>query len=183
MVWTAPATATTGLALTASFWNTQVRDNLAHLRSAAKEPAQYSVGLYLLANVQTTSNTVLYVPWDAAGWNVGSPALWASASGDRISFGGATGRYMVCGVVNWNSNSSGRRRLDVEFDGGGALWDLSEIGPVTEAGAGTDQPFACVFDVTSTAQYLRIAAYQTGGTINILGALGNTFLNVYGLGA
>jgi hypothetical protein len=66
MAWTTPGTATAGEVLTASFWNTQVRDNTADLRSYQNRFASFfrSAGNYTLnstswTSVDTTSDLTL----------------------------------------------------------------------------------------------------------------------------
>ena len=89
MAWTTPGTAVAGDVLTAAFWNEQVRDNTADLRSYQNRYARYK---YTGGNITINSTTWINMPT----MGTASDLVLTASSGDVIE---------VCASGLWNNDA------------------------------------------------------------------------------
>lgn len=105
MTWTSPSTVATGDTITASLWNTYVRDNSNHLRGMLPDPG--AAGLLPYSNSSTTATwaallTILgYTPLNKAGDTASStikaPSFELTSGNDRWQWI-ASGASMFIGI-------------------------------------------------------------------------------------
>lgn len=181
MAYTTPATKATGDLLSATDWNTYVRDDMEYLNARAQEVAFKGVRIVRTTNQSIPDSALTTVTWpdgetfDEGGWFSGTGGTVTVPSG-AIPSGFTNIVVQVSCYIFWDANATGRRYLSLLKNG-------------TEFTSGTDWPqSANTFAIPVSAPInvasgdtITVEAFQSsGGALNIEnGALAVVRLGAY----
>jgi hypothetical protein len=160
MAWTTPKTWTTGEVLTSSDMNTYVRDNLSHLNQFGGALVARSTNL----NVADSTNTTVTWGTTPTGTYQQGGTWWSSGNPSRLTVPAAFNeRWVRVGAqISWDSNATGRRRIDLRL--GGTDW-------IRDEGSAADGNFQFSHRVLSepwrvfTGNYFEVQVFQTSGGV------------------
>jgi hypothetical protein len=168
MSWTTPKTWATGEVLTSSDMNTYVRDNTAALREFGGALVGRSTNLNVADNTNTT------VTWGTTptGTYQQGGTWWSSGNTSRLTVPSVfNSRWVRVGCqISWDSDPSGRRRLDLMLNG--AIWVRDEASPA----AGNYQYSHRVLSEpwrVFTGNYFEVQVFQTSGGVRQVQGFGS----------
>lgn len=155
--WSAPASFSSGDTLNAAHMNA-IGDNLKFLKNADRVRAY-----------DTAGQTVTNVTWEAVSFDAedyDTNALHDGGSNPSRLTAKTDGWYLVFGQVEWDTNATGRRNLQIRKNDttsdatGGSRWAYDSAEP-----AGADETYQQIFSslYLSVNDHVRMFAYQTSG--------------------
>lgn len=161
MAFTTPATATAGTVLTASFLNTNVRDNIAWL--ATDSP---SCRAYNNANISISNGVLTVVTLNSERYdNAAVHSTASNTSRFTIPTGGA-GKYVFLGNITYATNGTGVRAANALLNGATTI-TRNTTASAAAAIYGTELSFCTVYAL-SAADYVEMQAFQSsGGALNV----------------
>jgi hypothetical protein len=166
MTWTTPATAVAGSVLTASFLNTNVRDNLNYLYGSASGTAP---GFAARANAVTSipNSTETTVVFQVADQNIDS--MLATSTG--VATLPRTGLWLLTAQIEFASNATGNRGLHLVTSSGLGpySWVTAAVDNAGKISAGT------VLLLNSGTTVSAKAIQTSGGALNTSGGNGCIF--------
>jgi hypothetical protein len=174
--WTAPRTWVAGETVTAAIMNTHLRDNLTWLKDALTQlnvtsdsakaqitPALFGARAYHNANQAATSGAFLTVALNSERWD--SSAFHDTAvNNSRLTIPASSSGYYLLGAnVEWASNASGYRVIEVQQDGATLLLQDRRA----PSSSTTMQAMTGIAQINA-ASYIELLAFQnSGGNLNV----------------
>lgn len=126
-----------------------------------------------IPNATSTAISFNTENWDTNGMHAGGAPT-------RITFP-VTGKYLVIGVASFDTNATGKRMLDIVYNGSSIL-SRSDVDAL--AVGGTWVHVSTMVNATATTDYVELKAYQTsGGALNVVaGTLNSPVFSAYRIG-
>lgn len=167
MAYTTPATAVAGTALTASFLNTNLRDNMAWVATDSPCCRAYNNAAISISSGSSTALTFNSERYDNAAMHS------TSVNTGRITIPtGGGGKYLIGCVIEWNTAAGGNYR-DVRIRNNGTTY---HAGATTTPIGGAGSPLCAPVGAWaySAADYAEVVVAQdSGGAINVNSADGS----------
>lgn len=157
MPFTAPSTWVSGAVLTAAQLNQQVRDNLLSLRNAND---QY-VKLFLSGNPSIPNSIDTKISWTDIAFQVGT--IWSALNPTRL-VAPVTGKYAVAINIEWRSNGTGLRSVNLVRNSPALQYDLQSNG----SPQGKSNLSAYVEVLLNAAAYVECQVFQSTGASHTL---------------
>lgn len=172
MAWSSPATASTGVTVPASFWNTNGRDNLNYLHSP---PACLATRTAALSITTATFTNISFNGTDIYDTDTMHDPV---TNNTRITINTA-GVYHVWGATEFAANATGLRRTALVLN---AAQKLAGAYEGTPGGAQNGILEAHAVYKFAATDFVELYVYQSSGAgLNILGT-GNTGSDIDGIG-
>ncbi len=158
MAYTTPATSTAGTALTASFLNTYVRDNVAWMATDSPACRAFNSGV-----VSVTNNAETLLTYDSERFDNAAVHSTSVNTGRMTVPTGGAGKYAVGYIVTFAASAAGVREAYVRQNGtlkigGGGI-------PITNGNFAQGMGFTVY--VMAVADYFDTSAFQnSGGPLN-----------------
>lgn len=134
-----------------------------------RPPFEIGARVYNSANISIANATATLLTYDTERYDTDTIHSTSVNTGRLTCF--TAGKYAIFAVVQWAANVTGRRSLQIRINGTTTIVNDSRMA-VTDAGAGTVQAVATVYELAVGDYVESIVVQASGGALNVL-AVGN----------